>query len=207
MPTLDDLKQKWNVEQPAFEAAAPYDATTFNHIIQARMKKQNNTIFRYFWATFTFHLVVYALLSHVLIRYGADANILLLGLLGFGVTVPFTAVMLWRYKQLAVTRANQDSAASIHAYISRQRDLLAGFYTFKKRYELVLIPLITAIGVVLVFTLYIPGGVMAYPVAALVTFALAALACLLAIRNENQRYFTRPLHELQTILEDFKNEG
>lgn len=204
MPTLDDLKQKWNVEQPALEAAAPYDAAMLNHIIRTRMKKQNNTIFRYFWATFTFHIVVYALLSHVLIRYGADTNMLLLCLLGFGVMVPFTAFMLWRYKQMAVAKMDQKSASSIHTYISRQRALLAGFYTFKKRYELVLIPLITAIGVVLVFALYIPGGVMAYPGSAMVTFALAALICLLAIRDENKKYFIRPLHELQGILEDYK---
>ncbi|MCP2045398.1 hypothetical protein [Pontibacter sp. HSC-36F09] len=204
MPNLDDLKQKWNVEQPALEASVPYDAVTLNHIIRTRMKKQNNTIFRYFWATFTFHIVVYALLSHVLIRYGADTNMRLLGLLGFGVMVPFTAFMLWRYKQMAVAKMNQESAASIHTYISRQRALLVGFYTFKKRYELVLIPLITAIGVVLVFALYIPGGVMAYPGSALVTFALAALICLLAIRNENKKYFIRPLQELQGILEDYK---
>jgi hypothetical protein len=205
MPTLDDLKQKWNVSQPALEDAAPYDTAGFNHLIRTRMKKQNNTIFRYFWATFTFHVVVYALLSHVMIRYGADNIVLLLGLLGFGVTVPFTAVMLKRYKQMAIAKATHDSAASIHTYISQQRQLLAGFYTFKKRYELLLIPLLTAIGVVLVFTLYFPGGVMAYPVAAFITFALAALACLLAIRNENKAYFVRPLHELQSILDEFKS--
>ena len=205
MPTLDDLKQNWNVSQPALEAATPYDAAGFNHLIRTRMKKQNNTIFRYFWATFTFHIIVYALLSHVMIRYGADTNILYLCLLGFGVIVPFTAIMLKRYKQMAVAKATHDSAASIQVYISGQHKLLSGFYSFKKRYELFLVLLISAIGVLLMFSLYLPGGVLAYPVSAIVTFALFALICLLAIRDENKKYFTLPLQEMQVMLDDFKS--
>ncbi|MBX0334244.1 hypothetical protein K3G39_13455 [Pontibacter sp. HSC-14F20] len=59
---------------------------------------------------------------------------------------------------------------------------------------------------VFMFVLYLPVGVLVYPVAALVIFALAALACLLAIRPENKQYFTRPLQELQAFLDDFKSE-
>lgn len=204
MPTLDELKQKWNVERPAFEAAAPYDAATFNHIIRTRMKKQNNSIFRYFWPTFTLHIIVYALLSHVIVRYGADTHVLLLSLLGFGVTVPFTAIMLRRYKQMAVAKLNNTSEASIYTYVSEQRSRLAGFYTFKKRYDLVLIPLLSAIGVILVFNLYFPGGVLAFPTGAIATYLLTLLSCLLAIRNENKKYFLRPLQEFQAILDDYK---
>ena len=207
MPTLDDLKQKWNVEQPAFGAAAPYDAATFNHIIRTRMKKQHNSIFRYFWATFTLHLIVYALLSHVIIRYGADTNILLLSLLGFGVTVPFTAIMLKRYKQMAIAKLSETTEASVYTYVREQRSRLGRFYTFKKRYELVLIPLLSAIGVILVFNLYFPGGVTAFATGAIITYLLTLLSCFLAIRNENKKYFLRPLQELQAILDDYRSEG
>ncbi|SFH07927.1 hypothetical protein [Pontibacter chinhatensis] len=207
MPTLDELKQKWNVEQSDLRVAAPYDAATFNHIIRTRMKKQNNSIFRYFWATFTLHIIVYALLSHVAIRYGVDTDVLLLCLLGFGVTVPFTAIMLKRYKQMAVAKFNRTSEASIYTYVSEQRRRLAGFYTFKKRYDLVLIPLLSAIGVILVFNLYFPGGVTAFLTGAIVTYLLTLLSCFLAIQNENKKYFLRPLQELQAILDDYKSEG
>lgn len=207
MPTLDDLKQKWNAEPPAFGAAAPYDAATFNHIIRTRMKKQNNSIFRYFWATFTLHIIVYAMLSHVTIRYGSDTNILLLSLLGFGVTVPFTTILLRRYKQMAVAKLSGTSGASIYTYVSEQRSRLAGFYTFKKRYDLVLIPLLSAIGVILVFNLYFPGGVLAFQTGAIVTYLLTLLSCFLVIRNENKKYFLRPLQELQAILDDYRSAG
>ncbi|PTX21541.1 hypothetical protein C8N40_102517 [Pontibacter mucosus] len=207
MPTLDELKQKWNAEQPAFGSADPYNAATFNHIIRTRMKKQNNSIFRYFWATFTLHIIVYALLSHVAIRYGADTDVLLLSLFGFGVTVPFTAIMLRRYKQMAVAKLNGTSGASIYTYVSEQRSRLAGFYTFKKRYDLGLIPLLSAIGVILVFNLYFPGGVLAFPTGAIVTYLLTLLSCFLVIRNENKKYFLRPLQELQAILDDYRSAG
>jgi hypothetical protein len=204
MPILDDLKQKWDVEKPASEDAAPYDAATLNHIIQTRMKKHNNMIFRYFWATFTLQIMVYALLSHVIIRYGADTNTLLLSLLGFGVTVPFTVIMLKRYKQMAANRPDGTSEASIYSYVKQQRNWLTSFYSFKIRYELMLIPLLSAIGVILVFNLFFPGGVLAFPMAAIITYLLTLLSCFLAIRDENKRYFIRPLQELQGILEDYK---
>lgn len=205
MSALDDLKRNWNGNQQASQAAAPYDAETFNHLIQVRMKKQNKMIFRYFWATFTLHVLVYALLSHVMIRYWADTGTLVLGLIGFLVTVPFTAVMLKRYKQMAVTRVNRESMASIYAYVSQQRNQLAGFYSFKQRYELMLIPLLSAIGVILVFNLYFPGGVSAFPAGAIITYILTLLSCFFAIQNENKQYFTKPLHELQSILDEYKS--
>ena len=205
MPTLDELKQKWNVEQPAFKAAASYDAATLNHIIQTRMKKHNNMIFRYFWATFTLQIMVYALLSHVIIRYGADMNTLLLSLLGLGVTVPFTVMMLRRYKQMAANRPAGTSDASIYTYVKQQRNWLISFYSFKKRYELVLIPILSAIGVILVFNLFFPGGVLAFPMGAIITYLLTLLSCFLAVRDENKKYFIRPLQELQGILEDYKS--
>ena len=203
MSSLDDLKKKWNAEQPAFEAVPPYDAATFNHIIRTRMKKQNNRIFRYFWATFTLHVLVYALLCHVIIRYWGDTYTLVLGLIGLLLTVPFTAVMLKRYKQMAIARPDQ--ASSAYTYVNQQRSRLAGFYTFKKRYELVLIPLLSAIGVILVFNLYFPGGVTAFLTGAIVTYLLTLLSCYWAIRNENKKYFVRPLQELQAILDDYKS--
>ncbi|MBF9255789.1 hypothetical protein I2I11_20995 [Pontibacter sp. 172403-2] len=205
MSTLDDLKKKWRDDQSASQAADAVDAATLNQLIQRRMKKQNNLIFRYFWATFTLHILVYALLSHVLIRYGADTDILLLSLSGFLVTVPFTAVMLKRYKQMAVTKASQGGKDTIYTYVNGQRSRVAAFYTFKKRYEIVLIPLLSAIGVILVFTLYFPGGVLAFPTGAVVTYLLTLLSCFFAIRNENKKYFIRPLQELQAILDDYKS--
>ncbi|MFT2008636.1 hypothetical protein ACMA1I_08170 [Pontibacter sp. 13R65] len=207
MSALDDLKKNWNSSQHMYQAAAPYDAKSFQQVIQTSMKKQHKMIFRYFWATFTLHVLVYALLSHVMVRYLADTTTLLLSILGLAVTVPFTFIMLQRYKQMASASVKQQSTDTIYSYVQQQRKRLAGFYFFKKRYELILIPLLSAIGVVLVFNLYFPGGVMAFPVGAIVTYLLTLLSCFFAIRNENQIYFNRPLQELQAILDDFKNGG
>jgi uncharacterized membrane protein YhaH (DUF805 family) len=205
MLALDDLKNKWRENQPAFPAAAPYDTVSFNQLIRTRMKKQNNIIFRYFWVTFTLHLLVYALLSHVLIRNWADTNTLVLSLFGIFVTVPFTATMLRRYKQMAATKINPENGDSIYNYLDQQQNRLANFYGFKKRYEIILTPLLSAIGVILVFNLYFPGGVTAYPTGAIITFLITLFCCLYVIRSENKKYFIRPLLELQATLNDFKS--
>ncbi|WP_347159424.1 hypothetical protein [Pontibacter chitinilyticus] len=204
MSALDDLKHTWSGSQRALPPAAPFDTESFNQLILSSMKKQNNRIFRYFWATFSLHILVYALLSHVLIRYAGDKETLVLSLIGLLVTVPFTFVMLRRYKQMAVAKMNPQSMTSLYTSIATQRSRLAAFYKFKKRYECLLIPLLSAIGVLLVFNLYFPGGVRAFPSGAFITYLLTLLSCLLAIRSENSKYFSQPLQEMQAILDDYK---
>jgi hypothetical protein len=81
---------------------------------------------------------------------------------------------------------------------------LFSFYRFKRRYELLLIPLSSAIGVWLVFLLYVPGGVAAYPSGAIVTFGITLLSCAIALAAENKESFDKPLTALRQILDEFK---
>ena len=159
---------------------------------------------RYFWGSFTFHLIVYGFLAHVMIKYGADRNILLAGILGFAITIPFTAVMMTRFKKLAAIRLRETYAPSIHAYVQKQYETLGGFFSFKKRYEWFLIPLQCAIGVFITFRIFVPGGVMEHPMGAFISFALTLWSCVTAIRLENRRSFEGPLRDLQRILEEYK---
>jgi hypothetical protein len=82
--------------------------------------------------------------------------------------------------------------------------LLESFFTFKKRYEMVLIPLSAAIGVLLIFLLYVPGGVSEHLLGAFITYVLTLLSCYLAIRSENKKNFVQPLDQLGEILNEYK---
>jgi uncharacterized membrane protein YjjP (DUF1212 family) len=93
---------------------------------------------------------------------------------------------------------------NIHDYINNQRKLLESFFIFKKRYELILIPLSSAIGVIIVFKLYVPGGIREHLLGAFLTFSLTLLSCYLAIRSENKKNFIKPLGELEKMLSEYK---
>ncbi|MBA4058691.1 MAG: hypothetical protein C0490_28500 [Marivirga sp.] len=65
----------------------------------------------------------------------------------------------------------------------------------------------SAIGVILIFNLYVPGGVKGNLTGALTTFAITLLSCAIAIFSENKKSFEQPIHQLQEILDEFKTEG
>jgi hypothetical protein len=83
--------------------------------------------------------------------------------------------------------------------------LLLSFYRFKKWYELILIPLASAIGVFILFKLYVPGGVQAHWTGAVMTFAITLISCALAIRTENRKNFREPLEQFDRVLAEFRS--
>ena len=205
MSTLDDLKEKWCQSRTAFTAPRPsaYTLESLHSLVRKRVKKQNNMIFRYFWSAFTLHNIVYALLGFVILKYGSDPIIFILSVAGLITLIPFTVFMMKRYKALAVGKLSRDSNTSIYEYVSRQRNLLLDFFLFKKRYDMFLLPICSAIGVILTFELFFPGGIQEFIQEAFVVFALTMLSCVLVIATENQKSFIQPLNELQAILDEY----
>ncbi|WP_128547356.1 hypothetical protein [Larkinella soli] len=206
MSTLDQLKKHWEPSNKA-TASVPkesIDEASLRKIITSRVRKHTKTSFHYFWASFTLQILVYALCSHLIIRHWPEMQIRLLSLLGILLYLPFTIVLMNRFQRVAKGRLKGNGPSSIHEYLSEQYRLLNSFFTFKKRYEMALIPISSAIGVFLVFTLYVPGGVQAFPSGAILCYGLTLLSCFFAIRHENRRSFVQPLRQLSSILEEYQ---
>ncbi|HYH14132.1 MAG TPA: hypothetical protein VD794_02865 [Flavisolibacter sp.] len=209
MSTFEDIKKVWANNQPPVPGAQPYNQAALERLAKDRVKKHMAASMHYFWASFTLQIIVYALLSHVIIKYGADPQTLWVGLAGMALYLPFTIILMRKFKRMAVlkpvgTTIEGPAPTSLFQYIRTKHDLLQSFYTFKKRYELLLIPLSTAIGVYLTFRLFVPGGVEAHPTGAIITAAITLLCCGLAIFSENKKSFQQPLQQLRELLKEFK---
>lgn len=202
---LEEMRRKWQEEKAGVSPPPVYDAESFATVVKTRSKNSKNIAMRYFWGSFTFHLIVYAFLAHVMIRFGDDTAILMAGGIGFAIMIPFTAVMMKRFKKLALMRLRGSHTTSIQTYVEKQYGTLAGFFSLKKRYEWFLIPLQCIIGVFITFRILLPGGVAAHPIGAFIIFAISLWSCVAAIRMENRRSFETPLQDLQRILDDYKS--
>jgi hypothetical protein len=200
--SIDEMKNAW-MQQGSDTKGAGYDQASFEKLVRSRVKKHTGTAFKYFWAAFVLQIMVYAMLSHLIVKYWYDPLITLPGLAGIAIFIPFTAIMMRKFKSVGSTNADP---SSMSIYIERRRDLLESFYRFKKRYELILIPLATFIGTFLVFELYVPGGIWVYPKGALITFFVSLASCIIAIQAENKRNFEEPLAKLTMIVDEL-NEG
>jgi hypothetical protein len=206
MSTLDQFKKHWEQsgKVPADHREGLLDEAALRKIITSRVRKHTKASFGYFWASLALQIGIYALFSHLVIKYWSQTQILVLSLLGILLYLPFTIVLMRNFKRVARGRLQGSEQSSIHDYLSEQHQLLHRFFTFKKRYEMMLIPFSAAIAVVLIFTLYVPGGVRAFPLGAFVTYSLTLLSCYWAIRNENKKSFIEPLQRLQAILQEYQ---
>lgn len=179
------------------------DETKLKEIVRSRVNKHTRESFKYFWASFALQMLVYALLSHVIVKYWSDPFVVVPGIGGIALFIPFTVVLLKKFRNMAVTPA---AGGSMTLYVSRYHDLLQSFYRFKRSYEMVLIPLATLVGTFVTFEIYVPGGIWEYPKAAALIFLGTIASCAVAIQQENRKSFEEPIGRLRRLLEDFKEE-
>jgi hypothetical protein len=207
MKTFEELKNVWDGNQNTLSASQAYDKPTLEKIFKSRVKKHTNAAMHYFWASFTLQIIVYGLFSHVIVKHWPDTEMLALSIGGVLLFLPFTIMLLKKFKGIASTKLIDHTETSLRQYVLKRHALLLSFYRFKKRYEFILIPLSCAIGTMLTFKLYVPGGVYEHVTGAGITFILAIVSCAVAIRAENKKSFTQPLQQIQEILDEFKTEA
>ena len=203
MDALDEMKRKWSLQKDENKS---YDPMNISRAIRQQVHQQTRDSMKYFWASFVLQVVVYALYAHVLVRFFHDRFTVAFAVGGMVIYMPFTYLLLKKFKQLAVLRPDGNGTPSILQYIGAKRKVLFEFFRFKLHYELFLIPLSSLIGTLLVFRIYVPGGPLAYPNGVLITLAITLLSCYLAIRSENHRSFRVPLAELDKLLKEFGEE-
>jgi hypothetical protein len=207
MSTLEELKNEWELKERMKLNRPSYNEESFNKLIRSRVRKHTNAAMKYFWASFALQLLVYALLGHVMIKYWHQPLIVFVSISGILLYVPFMIVLMKKFKAIATTRLTDATDASVQVYVQRQYDLLHGFYRFKRRYEIFLIPLVSAMGVWLVFNIWVPGGVAAHLQGVVITFGITLISCIVAINSENRKSFEEPLRQLRNVLNEFNTGG
>ena len=94
MSTFEELKKVWEANQESAEGYTPYDHKSLDSIIKSRTKKNMKKAMHYFWGVLFLQILVYALLSHVIIRYGGDTKTLFFGIGGILLHLPFTILLI-----------------------------------------------------------------------------------------------------------------
>jgi len=200
MSTIDEYKRSWQ-ERSADVNRNTIPDDVFYQMVRTRGKKHLGMSMRYFWASLTYNIIVYAMLIHVLIRHIDEPRIVMIVIGGLLIFIPFTAVLVSRFSRIAVVKGHD--AASIQHRLQVQLDLLISFFRFKKRYEWFLIPLSCLAGVVLTFEIFVPGALKENLVLGLVIFIGTLASCIAAVANENRKNFKEPIKELKSLLSEF----
>lgn len=209
MQNMEQLKKCWKENKAKAKDEELISQSSLEKLLKSKVNEQKNVSLHYFWAYLTFQIIVYGLLSYVIITHWGENDILLISLLCLLLYAPFTIVLFLKFKRMAMLYSNENDAFGLPVaeYVQQHHALLSSFFTFKKRYELMLIPFSSAIMVWIIFRIYVPGGVVTYPIAALLLFILTIGACAAAIYAENKRNFREPLDLLEEILKDISTNN
>lgn len=202
----NELKSVWKSQEHA--ASQPdFDASSFQKLIRARVRTHTNKVMKYFWSSFALEMGVFALLCHLVVRYwDYGGPLFIVSLIGILLHIPFTYMLMKKFKAMAVTRPADGSALSLYRWVQERYELLSSFYRFKRNYERFLIPLSTLIGCYLVFELYLPGEGLGYWNVFWVMVVITILSCAVALRRENKEHFEEPLHQYRLLLEEFEDK-
>jgi hypothetical protein len=203
MNTIDEFRKKWASHPVKSESL---DQQTLERIFKKRVNTQLKYSMQYFWASLVLQMIVYGLLSHVIIRYFGNTEIVLYSFAGIALYLPFTFILMKKFKSIAAHKIQGNTTASLYEYTAHRYQQLLSFFSFKKKYEFILIPLSVAIGTILFFNLFLPGGVMNHLMGAVIVFVLSLLSCAYAILKENKKSFATPLEQLRQIMDEFKDE-
>jgi len=204
METFDEIKKLWS------ENANPFNKSVtladVDLLISNRIKKVKSNFREYFWASFFYQNLVYGCLAFLIVRYFGRPEIVIPSAAGLLLYIPFTIMFMKKFKSAFLL--NKEGVAfsddDIYLNIKNGYNRMSEFIRLKNRFDWVMVPLNSVLIVLINFILFVPGGVQAYPMAAIILLIVWHVIFIIAIRFENKKKFKEPLQQMERILEEFR---
>ena len=202
MDPFDEVRDVWKKNTPPVANTPSLSKENVETIIRSRIKKVKKSIAEYFWLSLTYQILIYSFACHLLIKFRGDTPIVAMCAVGVLLYVPFTIILMRKFKGMFASTAGKTE--NIRANVRHQYELLTQFFMFKKRFDLVGIPLSCLMLEGILFTLYVPGGIEAHVPVSILAYAGLLLIFSTAAWFENKKHFKRPLRRFEWILEDIE---
>ena len=203
MKSFDEAKSFWQAAINREENISVLNKENFGKIIKSRIKREKKIVAEYFWASLVYQIFVYSFLFHFIIKFWGDMYLLLLSAAGIILYIPFTFVLMRKFKAMYNPPVNLTE--DILANVSNQYSLLSQFFRFKKRFDRIAIPVSCFIITAILINLYTIGGIKEHVTGSIVLFLIWLTLFATATWFENKKRFRLPLNQLETILKDIGN--
>jgi hypothetical protein len=200
METFDSVRDLWQRQSATQTAPLTLNKTEFDTIIKSRIKKEKKVVVEYFWVALAFQIFIYSIGCFLIAKFWNDTRIVMLSAAGILLYLPFTIVLMRKFKAMYPSRKN--NADTIRNNVKTQHESLLRFFNFKKRFDLAAIPVNCLILVGVLFQLYVPGGAEGNLFWSITGFIVMMLIFAIAAWFENRKHFIRPLRQFEQILDD-----
>ena len=172
-------------------------------MIKDRIKKQKRTIAQYGLASWVWQFIFYALAVNLIVWVGGNRTILYMSMLGILLYIPFT-VAYAKFFSGFIKNSGKRAAPidSIAIDLKNQYQNLKSFFSFKKKFDLIGIPVTGAFIVIIFEALNFIPQISLNPLPAIIIFIFYLSAFAVASYSENKKRFTEPLNKLKTIMDE-----
>lgn len=201
MNQKNDIQKLW---ASASVEAGLVQEKDYSEVIRLRIKSERKMIMQYYWSSFIYQMILYALATHLMITNWGNLPVMALCIGIITLYVPFTFIQRARFKKLCLHSPGSANAFSntLSSYVNGQYKMLSSFYRFKIWYDRLVVPVILLLIVALIYCVYVPGGLAQHLPGAIVVYLLILSGFLLVLHSENRKRFKEPLQEMRLIMED-----
>lgn len=206
MESFQGIEKFWKENKDRDAGPDALSKESLEKTIRSRIRREKKTIVEYFWASFVYQILIYAFMCHLFVKHWGNAELMVLSLAGAALYIPFTVMLMKKFRSMYASNTGRLNAISLNMYnhVLHQYKLLSEFFSFKKKYDWVAVPLSCLLIVLIIFKLYTTGGVIENLIAAIILFIIWLAMFTTAIYYENKKRFKDPLDQLESILRDMK---
>jgi hypothetical protein len=202
MENIDDLATLWkkNNYSSTRDGLSP---EALKRVVQGGVTKENNTVMKYFWASFAWQVMIYSYSSFLIIRHPHTIQFVLPTVATVLLYIPFTITLLRKFKSMHKRSKIASSKAILQSLEHRHLEL-ATFFRFKKRFEWIAVPVICLLLVSVLFSYFSIDPLKGHLSEAIITYISIIAAFVLTIRHENKKSFKEPILNLSEMIAEMK---
>jgi len=206
MKSLEEMQKCWKEQKDIHGNALVLSDTMLTKLIRSGIKKEQKMVWEYCIASGFWQWLVYASLTHFIIRFWGDWQFMISCFAVILLYIPFTMMFIRKFRNMRMITFNKSSLQSqdIYATLKIQYKMLNDFFVFKKRFDWLNVPLCCFI---IVMILYKYGMIPSFKEnigASAIIFLIYALLFIIAIYIENRKRFKVPLEKMEMVIKEMQ---
>jgi len=208
MEPIDELQRFWKDHKDSGIPAPVLNKEEMKKILAPKIRKEQRFFLEYFFAFYFWLFLLYSALFYFMIRYWGDWIFDLLCLIGIGVYIPYTIVFIKNFRNIRYKASASPDASlpDIYHQLRLECRSITHYFNFKKRLDLVGMPLLSLIIVALLskFSALPAPGRSLLP--AIIAFLLILGVLTFVTLLQNKKNFIQPLRQLQFIIKELEKD-
>ena len=208
MKSFEEIQKCWKEQKGVSDNAVILSETALTKLIRSGVKKEQKLVWEYCIASGFWQWLVYASLTHFIIRFWGDWQFMISCLAVILLYIPFTVMFIKKFRNMRMVTFNKADLRSqnIHATLKTQYKMLHEFFSFKKKFDWLNIPFCC---IMIVMILYKYGMIPSFKeniAASVSVFLVYALLFVIAIYVENGKRFKVPLQKLDMVIREMEED-